>query len=78
MGGGTIVKEGYLIKSPPLSSKGVKVSQEAVAGRAQCCGDRALVAVRIPYRPRAAVCASTISKLHRQVSWTVCANVTCV
>lgn len=26
MGGGTIVKEGYLIKSPPLHSKGVKVS----------------------------------------------------
>ena len=30
MGGGTIVKEGYLIKSPPLNSKGVKVSQLAI------------------------------------------------
>lgn len=27
MGGGTVVKEGYLIKSPPLNSKGVKVSR---------------------------------------------------
>lgn len=30
MGGGTVVKEGYLIKSPPLNSKGVKVSRSCV------------------------------------------------
>ena len=31
MGGGKVVKEGYLIKSPPLGGKGVKVRMSSVS-----------------------------------------------